>query len=157
MKISKFSSLLMKNEKRLGHPKPREVVIFNVHGNYGDYQIKVGPEDRRHRRSVEINGKIHHLFITKQHVAPLPTHDEVKKNMRGTIIMNEVTVHLFDEKGDGHAVKIEREDFDGAHARENINLAGKLGEETLYKFEKTGRLANETYHIVQDDILKSLK
>lgn len=157
MKTQKFSSILMKNEKRLKRLKPKEIVIFNVHGTYGDYQIKIGPEDKRHRRSVEINGKVHHLFISKQHVEPLPTHDEIHNNMRGTIIMNEVTVHLFDEKGDGRAVKIQRPSIDGAHARENINLAGKTGEKALHEFEKSGRLANETYHIVQDDVLKSLK
>lgn len=158
MKSLKFLTLLMRKAHLTRKLKHKEVAIFNVSGNYGNYQIKIGAEDETsHMRPIEINGKIHHLFVNKEHVEPIPTKDEIDHNLRGTIIMNDVTVHLFDSKGDGRAVTIEHVDFDGAHPRESINLAGTDGEKLMHEIEATGKLANETYHIVQEDILKSLQ
>lgn len=157
MKKLNFLRRLLKGHKDLGKIKSNELAIFNVCGNYGHYQIKIGPLDEKTKaRSVEINGKVHHLFINNKHVEPLPSHDEIKNNMRGTIIMNEVSLHLYDKEGEGKKVIIERKDADGAHARQHINLAGEDGEKMLHECESTGQLANETYQIVQEDILKSI-
>jgi hypothetical protein len=87
---------------------------------------------------------------------PLPTHEDIVNNMRGTIIMNEVVVHLFDSDGKGTKVLIKKPQIDGAHPRVNINLAGKEGEQRLQKLDASGKLAEETYEIVQKDILKAL-
>lgn len=151
--------IIMRN-KALKKLKPNDVTIFNVKGNFGSYQIKICAVDEKfHSRPVEINGEIHHLFVTKDVIAPLPTHDEINHNMRGTVIMKDITIHLFDEKGDGIAVRLEQSNGNGngAHARKLINLAGEKGVEFLNNMETTGRLANDTYHIVQEDILKSFK
>jgi len=157
MKKFHFLRRLLSHHKGLKKMKDEELAIFNVSGNYGNYQIKVGPLDEKtNSRSVEINGKVHHLFINNNHVEPLPSHDEVKNNLRGTVIMNEVSLHLFDKDGEGESVVIEKEDTDGAHARQHINLAGEAGEKMLHECEKTGQLAKETYQIVQNDILKSI-
>lgn len=156
--MKQFMEAMILQNKVLRKLNPREVTIFNVKGNFGHYQVKLWPMDpKEHSRPIEINGEIHHLFVTKDKVGPLPKHDEVLRNMRGTVIMKDISIHLFDEKGDGHAVKIERIESDGAHAKKRINLAGDEGEKIIHEMEATGRLANETYHIVQEDILKSMK
>lgn len=156
MRRHKFLTDLRKRERVLQHLKKKEVTIFNVSGRYGFYQVKIGPERQDRHRPIEINGRIHHLFLNYRGVEPMPTKDEVDHNLRGTIIMKDVTIHLFDKDGDGHAVTIEHIETDGAHARQSINLAGENGEKIMHDLEITGKLANETYHIVQEDILKSL-
>lgn len=148
----------MKSSRSLHRLKPKEMTIFNVMGNFGNYQITIGAEEgKNHTRPIEINGKIHHLFVTRDHIEPIPTATEVKNNLKGTIIMNDVTVHLFDKNGEGKKVVIERSERDGAHAREQINLAGDEGNKIMHESEATGKLANETYHIVQEDILRSMR
>ncbi len=157
MRHARFLNMLMRQSRSLHKLKPKEVMIFNVSGNFGNYQIMIGPENvANHTRPIEINGSIHHLFVTKNRIEPLPTREEVTNNLRGTIIMNDITVHLFDKNGDGKEVLIERNEMDGAHAREQINLAGDEGDQIMHESETTGRLANETYQIVQEDILRSL-
>ncbi|MBI2341716.1 MAG: hypothetical protein HYU98_03155, partial [Deltaproteobacteria bacterium] len=117
----------------------------------------IGPEDSiDHTRSVEINGQIHHLFLSKKKVEPLPTKEDIDRNMRGTAIMRDITVHLFDKDGEGHKVKIERSETDGVHAKNQINLAGEDGEKMINELEATGELASEAYQIIQKDILKSV-
>jgi len=158
MRQNRFLGELLRKKKELASLKKREVSVFNVRGNYGDYQVKLGPlDEKRHTRPIEINGEVHHLFLTHNKILPLPTHEDIKNNMRGTVIMSEVTVHLFDNEGKGRAVAIKKPKIDGAHPRNEINLAGKEGDDALHRMEANGKLAEETYRIVQEDILKSLK
>jgi hypothetical protein len=155
--MGKFIESLMKRDKILKKLKRKEVMIFNVNGSYGVYQVKIGPEDTiDHSRSIEINGQIHHLFLSKKRIEPLPAKEDINNNMRGTVIMRDITVHLFDKNGEGHKVKIERSEIDGVHAKNQINLAGQDGEKMLNEIEATGKLADEAYQIIQKDILKSV-
>lgn len=150
-----FPKLVMRHEHL--HLSRKQIAIFSVNGNYGSYQIKIGPADgRKHNRPIEINGRIHHLFVHGNHVMPLPTSDEVNSNLQKTVVMNDVRIRLVDKDGNGMAVRIKNPLVDGVHARKNINLAGKDGDKMMSHLEASGQLANETYQIVQEDILKSL-
>lgn len=151
-----FPKLVMRREHL--HLSRNQVAVFNVNGNYGSYQIKIGPADGgRNCRPIEISGRIHHLFVYENHVRPLPTSDEVNSNLQKTVVMNDVSIHLVDKDGKGMTVRIKNPLVDGVHARKNINLAGKDGDKMMSHLEASGQLANETYQIVQEDILRSLK
>jgi hypothetical protein len=71
--------------------------------------------------------------------------------------MNEVSIHLVDPKGAGNNVVIGRPRSYSARPRKYINLAGDDGKKMLNNFESNNKLANETYMIVKEDILKSIK
>src|SRR3989338_388085 len=145
----KFVTNLIRRQKGLASLKHKEVAIFNIDGTYGTYQIKVGPVDpMNHSRSIEIVGQIHHLFATKNNVHPLPTRQEIDNNLRGTVIMRDVTVPLFDEKGQGIAVQIKQPN--GIHPMKNINLAGEDGDKIITGLGTNEKMANEAYRIVQE-------
>ena len=132
-----------------------EVHVFNVHASYGHYQIIIGPAPKNHGHSLEISGVMHHLFVTKNNVSPHPTHRQIHNNLKGCIIMRDLTLHMKDPTGAGK--KLEK--ANKAHAvecREKINLAGNDGEKILKRLELTGKLAKDTYKIIQEDILNAL-
>lgn len=149
------------------HMAPMEIHVFNINGNYGHYQIEIGPEYsaaecesmhlKPHTRPLMINGEIHHLFMTRNALTPTPTHEEVNRNLRGTVIMKNLKIHILDNDGTGESVKIEKMEEDGVNARECINLAGERGSEMMKDYKSTGRLAKETYKLIQQDILHSLE
>jgi hypothetical protein len=142
-------------KKHISQLRPDEVVIFNVQGSYGNYQVKVGALNKEDgSRSIEINGRIHHLFVSNECVRPIPSHEDVKHNMRGTIIMNDISVELFDGSGQGMNVVIEPQRPHKLHPSRHINLAGDSGKKYLNDFESSQKMADETYQIVQEDILK---
>ncbi len=154
MKTPTFLVQLLKKE-RISRLRPDEVVIFNVQGSYGNYQVKVGALNKEdNTRPIEINGNVHHLFISKEHVRPIPSHEDVKHNMRGTIIMNDINIELFDSSGHGMNVIIEPQKPHKLHPSRYINLAGDSGERYLNEFESSQKMADETYRIIQEDILK---
>lgn len=142
---------------------PNEVHVFNVHAAYGHYQVIIGPASKvMHRkkeailhRPLEINGAMHHLFVTKNHVTPHPSHRQVHNNLRGCIILRDLTVHLKDPTGGGHKVEKAVQKY-AVECREKINLAGQEGDKILKRMEWTGKLAKDTYKIVQEDILNAL-
>lgn len=139
---------------------PNEVHVFNVHAAYGHYQITIGPskkvlKEKHPQRPVEINGAMHHLFVTKNHVAAHPTHKQIHDNLKGCIIMRDLTLHLKDPTGAGHKIEGSNRE-DAIEAREKINLAGDEGNQMLKKMVHTGKLAKETYKIIQEDILTAL-
>ena len=157
MKRPNFLNNLFRRDRVLKKLRPHEVAIFNVHGNFGDYQVKVFEKNPQLKtRSVEISGHIHHLFVNDKKVEAMPTKNEIKKNLKGTVIMRDITVHLFDKDGRGARVTIKNPKNDGAHAAEKINLAGSLGPKIIKGYERSEKLANKTYKIVQRDILKAL-
>jgi hypothetical protein len=64
-----FLEQLKRSISSLKHMKPHDMHVLTVHANYGNYEIVIGPEAKRgaghnHERMVEINGEIHHLFIS---------------------------------------------------------------------------------------------
>ncbi len=158
MKRQNFLKNLLQKDKVLKKLRPCEIAIFNVHGSFGDYQVKVFEKNPHLKtRSVEINGHIHHLFVNNKKVEAMPTKNEIKNNLKGTVIMRDITVRLFDKDGRGARVIIKNSKRDGAHAAEKINLAGSAGPKIIKGYEKSEKLANKTYKIVQRDILKALE
>jgi len=141
----------MKSLKRM---KPGDVHVFTINATYGRYQIVIGPLMDNHCRSVEINGEIHHLFVSPKSISPNPSKRQVRSNLKNTVIMNELLIHLRDPLGDGKHLSIKQSD---AHPREYINLAGKKGQILLNKVESSGRLTSAAYKIIQEDILRSLR
>lgn len=158
--IMNFLEKLMERVQLAEKMDPNEVHVFNVHASYGHYQITIGPvekvlQQRGSHRPVEINGAMHHLFVTKNHIAPHPTHQQIHNNLKGCVIMRDLTLHLKDPTGSGK--KIDPASRTRAiEAREKINLAGEKGNEMLKKLTYTGKLAKDTYKIVQEDILTAL-
>lgn len=142
--------------------KPDEVHVFNVHANYGNYQIAIGPKSQRETKQVEskewpveINGDLHHLFVSKRNIAPNPSHSLVSQNLKGCVIIKDLTFHLVDPTGSGRKLE-NRSATQTLYAREKINLAGEEGTRLLRNMEESGKLAKAAYRIVQKDILKAL-
>lgn len=160
--VSFLEKLLERVHLDLNLP-PNEVHVFNVHASYGHYQVMIGPADKVLKRkkeqasgrALEINGAMHHLFVTKNHVTPHPSHRQIHNNLKGCIIMRDLTIHIKDPTGKGSKVVKDRRE-QAVECREKINLAGNDGEKILKRMELTGRLAKDTYKIVQEDILNAL-
>lgn len=138
---------------------PDEVHVFNVHAAYGHYQVIIGPADKVTKmhpgRPLEINGVMHHLFVTKNHVATHPSNRQVHNNLKGCIIMRDLTIHIKDPTGSGRKL-VGTNKQSAVAAKEEINLAGTEGHRLLNRMVHTGKLAKDTYKIVQEDILNAL-
>lgn len=159
--IMSFVKKLMERVKLSPDSTPNEVHVFDVHAAYGHYQVIIGPADKvakqsnSNNRPVEINGSLHHLFVSKNHITPHPSHHQIHNNLKGCIIMRDLTVHMKDPTGTGR--KLDSQTRNNAlSVREKINLAGQDGEKLLKRMENTGKLAKDTYKIIQEDILNAL-
>lgn len=163
-----FLKVLMEYDPSLKKMRPKEIRVFNVNANYGTYQVKIGPEHspltcrqlktKTHSRPIEIHGELHHLFIENGHnVSAMPSHDAIDNNLKGTVIIKGLTVHLRDENGNGAAIGDIMNAVHAVEARERINLAGENGEKAVSSLEQTGKLAKETYRIIQSDIQHVVK
>jgi hypothetical protein len=162
-----FIKRLIKRCIQLKKLKPREVYIFNIYTQYGNYQILIGPECvgaeckrmhvKPHSRKLEINGSMHHLFVNPKNISPLPRQEDVKVNLRGSVIMKDVVIHIVDQDGSGAKIKIEKYHSSTIKAEQKINLAGKSGDVMIQDLYSSGRLAKDTYKIIQEDILEALK
>lgn len=161
MSHASFLEQLKKTISSLKNMKPDDMHVLTVHANYGNYEIVIGPEshergDDDHRRAVEINGEIHHLFITPDSISPNPSHNQIHDKLKHTVIMQDLEVHLRDTDGDGrHAEGNEGSKY-GVEPRGMINMAGKEGEEIVHEMEVSGKLNDITYRIIQEDILHAL-
>jgi hypothetical protein len=163
-----FLKVLMAYDPSLKKMRPKEIRVFNVNANYGSYQIKVGPEHspltcrqlktRSHSRPIEIHGELHHLFIEDgSTVSAMPSHDAIDNNLKGTVIIKGLVVHLRDEQGAGSEINDVPNTVHAVEARERINLAGETGDKAVTRLEQTGKLAKETYRIIQSDISNVIK
>ena len=155
-----FLEKLMERVRLSPNLPPNEVHVFNVHASYGHYQIVIGPaekifQNKHPMRPIEINGAIHHLFVTKNQIAPHPSSKQIHDNLKGCVIMRDLTIHLKDPTGTGRKVEKGAKESQLV-AREKINLAGPDGEKFMKRMEHTGRLLQDTYKIVQEDILSAL-
>ncbi|HPW44967.1 MAG TPA: hypothetical protein PKU96_01185 [bacterium] len=151
-----FFKQLAEVVKDLKDMKPGEVHVISVNANYGHYEIVIGPENSEDRqRPIEINGEIHHLFVSPEDVRPLPTKRQITSNLKNTVIVKHLTIHLKDPKGDGKNLTIVNHDESGLRAREFINLAGKDGEQLASDIERDSKYSLAAYQIVQKDILSS--
>lgn len=139
--------------------RPDEIHIIHVRANYGNYQIVIGPESMLEEKSrpLEINGQIHHLFVSPNNISPNPTHDQIDHHLHDTIVMRDVTIHLLDERGDGQHLVASNGWQQTVDARDAINLAGEKGKALLERTITSGELPRATYHIIQEDILQALE
>lgn len=143
--------------------KPNEMHVITVHANYGSYELVIGPEDQEirrdieHHRPVEINGEIHHLFISPESISPNPSRNQIHDKLRHTVIMQDLSIHLRDDDGDGEHAHANNGSTSGVMPHGLINMAGEEGEELIHQVEESGQLNDDTYHIIQDDILHALK
>lgn len=158
-----FIEQLRQAMQSLKKMKPGEIHVLSINANYGHYQIVIGPEnfnrDKKegHERPIEINGEIHHLFVSPSNIRPNPTRKQMMENMKNTVIMRNLTIHLIDPRGDGKHVTTNGDKDSGLHAREFINLAGEKGHRLLDRVEHTDKFSLEAYRIVQRDILNAIK
>lgn len=161
--LTSFLEKLLERVRLDPHLPRNEVHVFNVHAAYGHYQIMIGPADKILKkkrevgwnRPVEINGAMHHLFVTKNHVTPHPSHQQVHNNLKGCIILRNLTIHIKDPTGSGRKIDKTLKEH-AIESREKINLAGPDGDKILKRMSHTGKLAKDTYKIVQEDILNAL-
>lgn len=156
-----FLAQLKRKISSLNEMKPEDMHVITVHANYGNYEIVIGPEVRegkgKSHRELEINGEIHHLFVSEDDISPNPSHEQVHDKLRNTVIMQDLTVHLKDPNGDGmHAIG-SNGSKQGVIPRGMINMAGNKGEELIHEIEENGKLADITYQIIQEDILHALE
>lgn len=154
-----FLEMLMRRVRELKGMKPGDVHVISINARYGHYQIVIGPEKdegvprgKAHTRPIEINGEIHHLFISPHTVRAHPSRNEVMENLKHTVIMRDLSVHLVDPNGDGRHIDAP----DGINARQFINLAGEEGEKMIERMCHSERLSLAAYKIIQKDILQSL-
>lgn len=176
MKRHKVDEPFIKQLKRVVHGLrkigPSEVHILSIDTNYGHYQLIIGSghahglskgskgtsiPQRAKANPIEINGEIHHLFVSPRSVRVQPSRHQISNNLRGTVIMQGLNVHLKDPKGDGQHLAIPKGGERGIHARENINLAGRAGERLVKGAQRNRYLPMATYRIIQRDILRTLK
>lgn len=122
---------------------------LDIHASFGHYQVALQSS------RLKINGVMHHLFVTKSRVAPHPTHRQIHDNLRGVVIIRNLTLHLEDPTGSGRKL-LPQSRTEGISAKEKINMAGESGEKLLQRMTATGALAKQTYKIVQEDILNAI-
>ena len=140
----------------LKHMKPGETHILSINANYGHYQLVIGPEKNgrsdEDERSIEIEGEIHHLFVTPDEVRAQPSKNQVMENLKDTVIMRGLHVELKDPKGDGKNLRPSA-GYNGLRAKEYINLAGKAGDDIIEKVESSDEISLDTYRLIQEDII----
>jgi hypothetical protein len=157
--IGELRSLVAK----LKRMRPGESHVFSINANYGHYQLVVGPglkageKGSGERRPIEINGEIHHLFLTPRSVSAHPSKQQIASNLRDTVIVRGLALHLRDPRGDGKHLTPANGHGNGIHAREYINLAGSSGKRLIEEVEHSDEMSLEAYRIVQQDILHALK
>lgn len=141
--------------------KPGEVHVISINASYGHYQIVIGPENHSnkggHTRPIEINGEIHHLFVSPHAVRAQPSKEQMTHNLRDTVIMRDLRVHIIDPAGDGEHIAHDKMSADELSAREYINLAGNIGEKIIHDAPHSHYVTMAAYKIIQEDIIKSFK
>ena len=148
-----FIKKLKQKIRELRHMKQGEIHVLTVNANYGRYKIVVGPIKDQNHIPVERDGEIHHLFISNNDITPNPTKEEINSNLKHTVMMKDLMVHINDPSGDGYNLGLGRS---GVKPRECINFAGKKGDEMVRNINLHGMLSKATYKIIQEDILKSI-
>lgn len=149
-----FVQNLRKKVKSLKKMKHGDVHVFTINANYGRYKIIVGPMKQNNHCPVEIEGQVHHLFVSPKDIRPNPSQKQIRENLKHTVIIQDLSVHINDHSGSG---KQPSETEGSAKPREYINLAGKEGEKIIRRAKKHGRLSRAAYNIIQKDILRTLK
>jgi len=137
--------------------KPGETHVINVNANYGRYQIVIICKKRGGKDgSIEIDGKIHHLFLSPDGLSVMPSKEQIAKNLNNTVILKNLEVHIRDPKGDGkHMATLGKQPF--MQPDEYINLTGKDAETMLNRIRREKRASLAAYKIVQMDILNALR
>lgn len=156
-----FVAQLRQGLRSLKFGKRGEMHILNINANYGHYQIVIGPMRRRrgaeklNSHPIEIHGEIHHIFLSPHAVRVHPSKRQMMKNMKDTVIVRDLTVHIHDPKGDGRHISALGEN--DLRAREYINLAGRAGEHLLEEARHSRNFSMATYRIIQTDIISALR
>ena len=154
---AKFIEQLKRTVSSLKNMKPNDMHVITVHANYGNYELVIGPEREGQNRPVEINGEIHHLFVSSDSITTNPTKEQVDGKLRDTVIMQDLEIHLSDPSGDGIHAEGSNGSKKGVAPRGMINMAGASGEKILQRIEENGELEDATYQIIQEDILHALE
>lgn len=162
-----FWSRLRRAIPSLKRLKPTDHKVIEIAANFGKYSVVIGAEypdaECRRRalplqtRPLEIHGTIDHLFVEDNHIGPFPTKTAVDHQLRATVIINGVAVHLYDVQGDGVTTVSATLPRATVEIAQTINLAGRDGEMRLQSLNHSGLLSRATYQIIQDDILKVLR
>lgn len=141
--------------------KPDGVYVFSVNAMHGHYQIMIGPkptgasEKGRDGRPIEIDGEIHHLFVSPHAARLVPSRQQLRHNLHDTVIMRDLSVHLVDPDGGG--LHLAKRGESNVHPRECINLAGEEGEQIIERSDRDRLLTMAAYRIAQHDILDALR
>jgi hypothetical protein len=156
-----FFKELARTIQELRHLRKNETHVLSIHANFGHYELVIRPAEasEQHPRSavhpIEINGEIHHLFLSSGKVRPQPSRAEIRGNLKHTVILRGLSLHLMDPRGDGR--HLSHNGNNGMHAREYINLAGPEGELLIEKVEHSPEMSMAAYRIAQKDIIHALR
>jgi hypothetical protein len=161
-KREKFIDELKKAVDELMGMKPGEIHVLSVNANYGRYEIVIGPKGNAGKtnteeRPIEINGEIHHLFLTPRNISAMPSQNQIMDNLKDTVIVRGLSIHIRDPKGDGEHVAHGGNGDNGIHIHEYINLAGDRGKNLIHNAEHDEMMSLAAYQIIQEDILQALK
>ncbi len=156
-----FIDELRKSVEELTSMKSNETHIISVNANYGRYEIVIGPEGRgksnSKERPIEINGEIHHLFLSPKSISAMPSKNQILGNLKDTVIVRGLSIHINDPLGDGEHIDHDGSGENGIHIHEYINLAGNGGKNLIHDAEHDDTMTLAAYHIIQEDILHALK
>ena len=135
--------------------KANEVHVINLRANFGRYQIIISAEEND-KRSLEINGQIHHLFLSPEKITANPSSNQVRDHMKDTVIMRDIDIHIVDKQGSGD-IKAGKGWKEAVEAKELINLAGEQGQIILDEAKQAGHLPKAAYEIIEKDIIHALE
>ena len=159
-KHKEFLRELFEQVSQLKKMKASETHKLSINANYGHYEIKISANSKHgHKglhRPIEINGEIHHLFVSPGELRANPSQEQIRANLKDTVIARGLKLHFEDPVGDGEHVS-HNGNSNGMEAREFINLAGERGEKLIWDARHDDHMLLEAYHIIQQDILKALR
>ena len=142
---------------KMAHLQPNTTHHLDLKGQFGEYRVIIGPlpQNKKFPIPVEIIGEIHHLCISPNSVMPNPSKKDIENHLKDCSILNDITVHFEDSIGNFDGV-LERRVVNQVHPKSEINFCGEEGKKRVHQMTTTGLLAQETYNIIQEDILKRL-
>ena len=156
-----FIDELRKAAEELTSMAPDEIHVLSINANYGRYEIVIGAKGNKENpdgdeRPIEINGEIHHLFLSPRNISAMPSQNQIIDNLKDTVIVRGLSIHIRDPRGDGEHIAHGGNGDNGIHIHEYINLAGSKGKSLIHNAEHDDKMSLAAYHIIQKDILHSL-
>ena len=140
----------------LAQLEPNNVRFFKVKGQFGEYQIKIGPipSPKSITMPVTIDGMMDHLYIVPEGIQLNPSSSHIQSHLKGCTMAHRIHIRIKDSTGTGGSV--DKENPEKMIQIEKIINFGKNQNDKVEELKKSGKFAHEAYQIIQGDILNSL-